>query len=157
MFPVLFLLVPDVQLFTLFPIIWCTNCTFAFSHLATTLYYFLLADTQQMSAHCKHSPLMWLAELLHQAHIQKCPFCVLSVQSLVCMLMQAKGYNHSINLPVQVASGGVVRDPKVHQQVLESVSSGIAALGFTNEGSIESPIKGATGGNIEFLAVFKKQ
>ena len=60
-------------------------------------------------------------------------------------------------LLLQVASGGVVRDPKIHQQVLESVSSGIAALGFTNEGSIESPLKGATGGNTEFLAVFKRQ
>lgn len=57
---------------------------------------------------------------------------------------------------MQVAAGGVVRDPAVHQQVVDSVSSGIVALGFTSEGCIESPIKGASGGNTEFLAVFKK-
>lgn len=60
------------------------------------------------------------------------------------------------NACVQVATGGVVRDPEVHKQVIESVSSGVVALGFSSEGYIESPIKGASGGNTEFLAVFKK-
>lgn len=57
---------------------------------------------------------------------------------------------------MQVAAGGVVRDPEVHKHVVESVSSGIVALGFTSEGHMKSPIKGASGGNTEFLAVFKK-
>ena len=57
---------------------------------------------------------------------------------------------------LQVASGGVVRDPKVHKAVIETVCSGIAALGFTSEGHIESPIKGASSGNTEFLAWFQK-
>jgi len=57
---------------------------------------------------------------------------------------------------LQVASGGVVRDPKVHKEVIETVCTGIAALGFTVEGHIESPIKGASSGNKEFLAMFKK-
>ncbi len=57
---------------------------------------------------------------------------------------------------LQVASGGVVRDPKVHKAVIETVCSGIAALGFTSEGHIESPIKGASSGNKEFLAWFQK-
>jgi len=30
---------------------------------------------------------------------------------------------------LQVASGGVVRDPKVHKAVIDTVCSGIAALG----------------------------
>lgn len=57
---------------------------------------------------------------------------------------------------MQVAAGGVVRDPEVHKQVVESVSSGVIALGFTSQGHMESPIRGASGGNTEFLAVFKK-
>lgn len=57
---------------------------------------------------------------------------------------------------LQVASGGVVRDPTVHKAVIETVCSGIAALGFTSEGHIESPIKGASSGNKEFLAWFQK-
>ena len=57
---------------------------------------------------------------------------------------------------MQVAAGGVVRDPDVHKQVIASVSSGVVALGFTAEGHIESPIKGASGGNTEFLAVFNR-
>ena len=56
----------------------------------------------------------------------------------------------------QVASGGVIRDTKVHKQVIESVSSGIAGLGYSVEGHVESPIKGASKGNTEFLAVFTK-
>ncbi|DBB04292.1 TPA: hypothetical protein ACH3X1_012789 [Trebouxia sp. C0004] len=38
-----------------------------------------------------------------------------------------------------IASGGVVRDPKVHKAVIETVCSGIAALGFTSGVHIESP------------------
>ena len=57
---------------------------------------------------------------------------------------------------LQVASGGVVRDPKVHKAVIDTVCSGIAALGFTSQGHIESPIKGASSGNKEFLAWFQK-
>ena len=57
---------------------------------------------------------------------------------------------------LQVASGGVVRDARVHKEVIEAVCTGVAALGFTSEGHIESPIKGASSGNKEFLALFKK-
>ena len=55
-----------------------------------------------------------------------------------------------------MGSGGVVRDPKVHKQVIETVTSGIVAEGFSSEGHIESPIPGATSGNKEFLAWFRK-
>ena len=57
---------------------------------------------------------------------------------------------------MQVAAGGVVRDPEVHKQVVESVLSGVVSLGFTSQGYTESPVKGASGGNTEFLAVFQK-
>jgi 23S rRNA (cytidine1920-2'-O)/16S rRNA (cytidine1409-2'-O)-methyltransferase len=50
-----------------------------------------------------------------------------------------------------VGKGGVVRDPKVHARVLEKVLSFAQALGFTQRGLIQSPLKGPAG-NIEFLA-----
>ena len=59
-------------------------------------------------------------------------------------------------LILQVASGGVVRDPKVHREVIESVYAGVCILGFCIEGHIESPIRGASKGNKEFLVVFTK-
>ena len=55
---------------------------------------------------------------------------------------------------MQVASGGVVRDDKVHQQVIASVTEGIATHGFSPQGHMLSPITGATSKNKEFLAFF---
>jgi 23S rRNA (cytidine1920-2'-O)/16S rRNA (cytidine1409-2'-O)-methyltransferase len=75
-----------------------------------------------------------------------------------------------------VGSGGVVRDPAVHKSVLERVvsgacvlcvfsdihaharadarSAGIEAMGFTCQGTVPSPLRGAKEGNIEFLSAF---
>lgn len=47
-----------------------------------------------------------------------------------------------------------MRDPAVHQEVIQRVKDGAAAQGLRCTGVIESPIKGATGGNTEFLARF---
>jgi 23S rRNA (cytidine1920-2'-O)/16S rRNA (cytidine1409-2'-O)-methyltransferase len=52
----------------------------------------------------------------------------------------------------QVGAGGVVRDPGVHAEVLARVGAGWAEAGFESGGWMESPIKGATAGNTEFLA-----
>lgn len=51
----------------------------------------------------------------------------------------------------KVGKSGVVRDPKVHQEVLETVLNEAVSLGFTLEGLTFSPITGGEG-NIEFLA-----
>lgn len=53
----------------------------------------------------------------------------------------------------QVGSGGVVRDPAVHADVLARVQAGVAALGFElrEGGPVESPLRGAKEGNVEFL------
>lgn len=56
----------------------------------------------------------------------------------------------------QVGSGGVVRDPEVHKEVVSKVISGVEACGFDCQGWIQSPLKGAEG-NIEFLACFSRQ
>ncbi|KAL3694397.1 hypothetical protein R1sor_008048 [Riccia sorocarpa] len=56
----------------------------------------------------------------------------------------------------QVGSGGVIRDPSVHQEVIDRVVGGVESCGFKCLGWINSPLKGADG-NIEFLACFTRQ
>lgn len=50
----------------------------------------------------------------------------------------------------QVGKGGIVKDPAVHDAVIEKVSRFARELGFTVKGLTKSPIEGADG-NIEFL------
>ncbi len=50
----------------------------------------------------------------------------------------------------QVGEGGVVRDPEVHQQCIDNVSTWAKARGFGVGGVVESPVRGPAG-NIEFL------
>lgn len=55
----------------------------------------------------------------------------------------------------QVGKGGVVRDPAVHEEVIEKVKKfGTETLGFKWLGLATSPIKGPAG-NIEFLAYWE--
>lgn len=55
----------------------------------------------------------------------------------------------------QVAKGGVVRDPAVHQQVVDRVRRfGEDELGLTWHGMCRSPVRGPAG-NIEFLALWR--
>jgi 23S rRNA (cytidine1920-2'-O)/16S rRNA (cytidine1409-2'-O)-methyltransferase len=56
----------------------------------------------------------------------------------------------------QVGKGGVIRDPVVHQEVIENVTQGIIGYGYELVGWLLSPIEGATG-NKEFLAYFKRK
>jgi 23S rRNA (cytidine1920-2'-O)/16S rRNA (cytidine1409-2'-O)-methyltransferase len=56
----------------------------------------------------------------------------------------------------EVGKGGVVRDPRVRQQVVERVRSfGVGQLGLQWLGLCESPLLGPAG-NVEFLAYWKK-
>lgn len=55
----------------------------------------------------------------------------------------------------QIGKRGIVSDDAVHQEVIDSVTSGITDHGFAFSGIVESPITGATG-NKEFLAYFQK-
>jgi 23S rRNA (cytidine1920-2'-O)/16S rRNA (cytidine1409-2'-O)-methyltransferase len=50
----------------------------------------------------------------------------------------------------QVGKGGVVRDPKLHRDVLERVLSDVLRIGLLPGGLIRSPITGPAG-NVEFL------
>ena len=56
----------------------------------------------------------------------------------------------------EVGKGGVVRDPRIRQQVVERVRAfGVNVLGLTWVGVCESPLLGPAG-NMEFLAYWKK-
>ncbi len=55
----------------------------------------------------------------------------------------------------QVGKGGIVKDPKVHQEVIEKVKAEAKAVGFKAKGVIQSPITGADG-NVEFLIYLAK-
>ena len=54
----------------------------------------------------------------------------------------------------QVGKKGVIRDPKVHEEVIRTVLEFAASIGFSIEGLSFSPIKGPEG-NIEYLAYLK--
>lgn len=58
--------------------------------------------------------------------------------------------------PEKVSRGGVVRDPRVHRDVLETLIRAATGMGLTLKGLTFSPLKGPAG-NIEYLALFKKQ
>ena len=56
----------------------------------------------------------------------------------------------------QIGKNGIIRDSKVHQTVLESVTAMAVEEGFSVLGLDFSPIQGGHG-NIEFLAYLKKE
>jgi len=53
----------------------------------------------------------------------------------------------------EVGRGGIVKDEKVHEKVVEKIKTGMAEFGFEMVALTESPIFGAKG-NKEFLALF---
>lgn len=55
----------------------------------------------------------------------------------------------------EVGKGGIVKDDVVHKRVTQDIIKEISAVGFINQGLIDSPIEG-TSGNKEFLAYFIK-
>jgi 23S rRNA (cytidine1920-2'-O)/16S rRNA (cytidine1409-2'-O)-methyltransferase len=58
--------------------------------------------------------------------------------------------------PSFIGKGGIIKDSKIHEQILKEVTNGIAAHGFALQGTIESPILGGDG-NKEFLAYFLRK
>ncbi|MBS1986592.1 TlyA family RNA methyltransferase [Candidatus Dependentiae bacterium] len=52
-----------------------------------------------------------------------------------------------------VGKGGIVKDPAVHERVIDEITRGVCQQGFVYKGCIPSPILGTTG-NKEFLAYF---
>lgn len=56
-----------------------------------------------------------------------------------------------------VGRGGVVRDSAVHEEVISKVTEGFSKFGWTRLGLTESPVRGAKGGNVEFLGYFVRE
>ena len=56
----------------------------------------------------------------------------------------------------QIGKNGIIRDAKVHQNVLESVTAMAVEAGFSVLRLDFSPIQGGHG-NIEFFSVFEKR
>jgi 23S rRNA (cytidine1920-2'-O)/16S rRNA (cytidine1409-2'-O)-methyltransferase len=54
----------------------------------------------------------------------------------------------------EVGKGGIVKDPQLHQKVVETVNRFAEGLGLKVAGTIESPILGAEG-NKEFLSLYE--
>lgn len=86
---------------------------------------------------------------------------VLKVLPAVCGVMNPGGELVVLVKPQfeagreQVKAGGLVTDPAVHKQVIDTVTAGVAAFGFELQGCIESPLQGYKSGNTEFLAYFR--
>lgn len=56
----------------------------------------------------------------------------------------------------EIQKGGVVKEIKVHQKIIEDIKNYTALFNLETIGVIESPIKGAKQGNIEYLIYLKR-
>jgi 23S rRNA (cytidine1920-2'-O)/16S rRNA (cytidine1409-2'-O)-methyltransferase len=54
----------------------------------------------------------------------------------------------------QVGKGGIVRDPRLHQEAIARVSRKLLELGFSQLACVESPVPGAEGNREYFLHAF---
>jgi len=87
---------------------------------------------------------------------------VLKVMDAVCAVLKPHGKLIVLIKPQfeaersQVGRGGLVKDPAIHQAIIDRVTHEIESYGFTLIGVIDSPILGATG-NKEFLAYFVRK
>ncbi len=81
---------------------------------------------------------------------------VLKVMDVITHILKPGGHLFVLIKPQfeagrdDVGKGGIIKDPAVHQSVIERVTAGIAEHGFACKGVIESPILGGSG-NKEFL------
>ncbi|MBT4855900.1 TlyA family RNA methyltransferase [bacterium] len=102
-----------------------------------------------------------LPELVDLVTLDLSFISVLKVMSVVTSLLKPQGKLVVLIKPQfeaersQVGRGGIIKDPKVHQQVTDLVVAGIKEFGFELQGVTDSPITG-THGNKEFLAYFVK-
>jgi 23S rRNA (cytidine1920-2'-O)/16S rRNA (cytidine1409-2'-O)-methyltransferase len=101
-----------------------------------------------------------LGELVDLVTLDLSFISVLKVMDAVCAVLKPDGKLIVLIKPQfearkeEVGRGGIIKDPKIYQEVIERVTKGIESYGFACQGVIESPIAGATG-NKEFLGYFK--
>lgn len=86
---------------------------------------------------------------------------VLAVMPAVCKLLKPHGALVVLVKPQfeaskhEIGTGGIVRDDRVREIIVDVVVEGIEKYGFTRVGVTESPVQGAKG-NREFLAYFTR-
>ncbi|PON65930.1 hemolysin A /rRNA methyltransferase TlyA [Trema orientale] len=95
--------------------------------------------------------LRYLSELPQKVDLVTLDLSFISI--LLVMPAVVNVMKEEASLVTLVGKGGIVRDPLVHQEVLEKIINGVENFGFSSNGWIESPIKGAEG-NTEFLVHF---
>jgi len=87
---------------------------------------------------------------------------LLKVISAIDIVLKSGGYLLVLIKPQfearkeQVGRGGIIKDPHIHEEVVQRVTQGIASYNYDICGIIPSPILGSEG-NKEFLALFKKR
>lgn len=103
-----------------------------------------------------------LPELVDLATLDLSFISVLKVLPAVAAAMKPGGQLVVLIKPqfeasrAQIGAKGVVRDAKVHQEVIRKVIDGAGDMGFEYVRHTVSPIKGAKEGNTEFLALFNR-
>lgn len=56
-----------------------------------------------------------------------------------------------------ISKGGVVKDKKIHQKIIDDIKEFSTNLNLIPQGVIESPITGAKHGNVEYLIYLKRE
>lgn len=87
---------------------------------------------------------------------------LLKVMPALCKLIAPHGKIIALIKPQfeaereEVCRGGIVKDPAVHQKVIDKITKGMLEYGFNLKKLIESPVLGGTAGNKEFLGLFER-
>ncbi len=87
---------------------------------------------------------------------------LLKVMPALCKLIAPHGKIIALIKPQfeaereEVSRGGIVKDPAIHQKVIDKITKGMAEYGFNLKKLIDSPILGGTAGNKEFLGLFER-
>lgn len=86
---------------------------------------------------------------------------IIKVMDAVCAVLKPNGILITLIKPQfearreDVGRGGIIKNPLIHQEVIERITQGIQAYGFSLVEVIDSPIEGSSG-NKEFLAYFNR-
>lgn len=101
-----------------------------------------------------------LPELVDLVTLDLSFISILKVMPAVSKLLNPQGKIIALIKPQfeaerkDIKRGGVVKDEEVYDKVINKIKKGMLDFGFEMKGIIESPIRGATSGNKEFLALF---
>ncbi len=104
-----------------------------------------------------------LPELVDLVTLDLSFISILKVMPAVAKLIKPDGIIITLIKPQfeakrqEIARGGVVKDDAARQRAVDKVVDGMEEFGYSCGEVIESPVRGAVSGNIEYLALFEKQ